>query len=77
MPYICPFTIYSSSYIVSIGGTISYTYKIYIALVNRPVLNSVPFISFIYIFITIKVLFSFRLAGYFNSILLILLWPMR
>jgi hypothetical protein len=67
----------SSSYIASIGGTISYTYKIYIALINGPVLSSVPFISSVYILVTTKVLLSFRLAGYFNSILLILLWPVR
>jgi hypothetical protein len=77
MPYICPFTICSSFYIVSISGTISYTYRIYIAFINRLVLSSVSFINSIYIFITVKVLLSFRLANYFNSILLILSWPIR
>jgi hypothetical protein len=61
----------------SIGGTISYIYGMYIALINGPVLSSVPFISSVYILVTIKVLLSSRLAGYFSSILLMLLWPVR
>ena len=55
----------------------SYTYKIYIIPVNKPVLSNIPFISFIYIFIIIKILLSLKLAGYFNSILLMLLWPVK
>jgi hypothetical protein len=55
----------------------SYTYRIYIIPVNKPVLSNIPFISFIYIFIIIKILLSFKLAGYFNSILLMLLWPIK
>ena len=63
----------SSSYIASTGSTISYTYRMHIAPINRPVLSSVPFIGFVYIPITVKVLLSFRLASYFSSILLMLL----
>ena len=61
----------------SIGGTINYTYKIHITPINRPVLSSVLFINSVYIPITINTLLSFRLAVYFNSILLMRLWPMR
>jgi hypothetical protein len=45
--------------------------------INRLVLNSVSFISSIYIPITTNILLSFKLAGYFNNILLMLLWPIR
>jgi ABC-type multidrug transport system permease subunit len=55
----------------------SYTYGMYVTPVNRPVLSSVPFISSVYILVTVKVLLSSRLAGYFSSILLMLLWPVR
>ena len=68
---------YSSSYIASIGGTMSYTYKIYIAPINRLVLSSVLFISSVYILVTVNTLLSFKLAIYFSSILLMRLWPMR
>ena len=61
----------------SIGGTMSYTYGIHITPINRPVLSSVLFINSVYIPITINTLLSFRLAVYFNSILLMRLWPMR
>jgi hypothetical protein len=62
---------------MSIGSTISYTYKIYVIFINKPVLSSVLFINSIYILITINTLFSFRLAVYFNNILLMRLWPIR
>ena len=55
----------------------SYTYRIYVASINKPVLSSVPFINSVYILITTKIPLSFKLAGYFNSILLILSWPIR
>jgi hypothetical protein len=61
----------------SISGTISYTYGIHIVLVNRPVLSSVLFISSVYIPVTVNTLLSFRLAVYFNSILLMCLWSIR
>ena len=67
----------SSFYIASTSGTISYTYGIHVTPINRPILSSVPFIGFIYILITIKVLLSFRLTSYFSSILLMLSWPIR
>ena len=62
---------------MSIGSTISYTYKMYVISINRPVLSSVLFINSIYILITINTLFSFKLAVYFNNILLMRLWPIR
>ena len=55
----------------------SYTYKIHVTPINRPVLSSVLFINSIYILITINTLFSFKLAVYFNNILLMRLWPIR
>jgi hypothetical protein len=61
----------------SIGGTISYTYRIHVAPINRPVLSSVLFISFVYISITINTLLSSGLAVYVSSILLMRLWPIR
>ena len=61
----------------SIGGTISYTYGIYVAPINRPVLSSILFIGFVYIPITVNTLLSSGLAIYFSSILLMRLWPMR
>jgi hypothetical protein len=55
----------------------SYTYRIYIAPINGPVLSSVLFISSVYIPVTANTLLSSRLAVYFSSILLMRLWPMR
>jgi hypothetical protein len=55
----------------------SYTYRIYVIPINKPVLNSVLFIGFVYILITANTLLSFRLAVYFNSMLLMHLWPIR
>jgi hypothetical protein len=52
----------------------SYTYRIYIAPINGPVLSSVLFISSVYIPVTAN---TSRLAVYFSSILLMRLWPIR
>jgi membrane-associated HD superfamily phosphohydrolase len=55
----------------------SYTYRIHVAPINRPVLSSVYFINSVYIPMTANTLLSSRLAVYFSSILLMRLWPMR
>jgi hypothetical protein len=62
---------------VSISGIISYTYKMHIVPINKPILSSVLFINSVYILVIINTLLFFKLAIYFSNILLMHLWPIK
>src|SRR3954449_7298858 len=68
---------YSFSHMVSTDGTMRWSYMIPVASVSESVLSSVPFTGFVYIPVLMRYLLSSMLAGYFNSILLMLLSPAR